>query len=117
MIFVGICGGLGAVSRYALGNYVNNKYPSLFPLGTFIINVLGSFLLGMLNHFDFEKSISSATFVFIGVGFLGGFTTFSTFGYETVQLIVNKKIRIALLYVILSTFVSILAAFIGYSVG
>ncbi|XRG77194.1 fluoride efflux transporter CrcB [Rossellomorea sp. GAMAL-10_SWC] len=117
MIFiVGIGGGIGAIFRYALGNYVNKKVKTNFPDGTFVINILGSFILGLLNHLYLDKSISTTMWLFIGVGILGGFTTFSTFGYESIQLLVAKKYKTALSYIILSTIISICSAYVGFHI-
>ncbi|PEJ56389.1 fluoride efflux transporter CrcB [Bacillus sp. AFS017336] len=114
MIIIGIGGGIGAICRYALGNYVNKKHTTIFPFGTFVINILGSFILGLTNHLYLDQSISTTMWLFIGVGILGGFTTFSTFGYEAIQLILSKKFKTALSYIILSTIISIFCAYIGF---
>jgi fluoride exporter len=116
MIIVGIGGGIGAISRYALGNYINSKHSKLFPFAHFFINIIGSIVLGLVNYLYINKSVSSTVWLFIGVGFLGGFTTFSTFGYETIQLLITKKFKIAFYYIILSTFISICGAYIGFHI-
>lgn len=116
MIIVGIGGGIGAIFRYALGNYINNKHTSFFPFGNFFINIFGSILLGIVEYLHLEKSISSTLWLFIGVGLLGGFTTFSTFGYEAIQLLIIKKYKVAIFYIIFSTFISICGAYIGFHI-
>jgi len=116
MIFVGLGGGLGAITRYALGNLITSKTKSFFPFGTFFINLTGSIILGLVNSLYLKHAISTNLWLFIGIGFLGGYTTFSTFGYETIQLIIAKKFNIALYYVLLSTITSICGAYIGYHI-
>ncbi|PGL70582.1 fluoride efflux transporter CrcB [Bacillus sp. AFS055030] len=116
MVIVGLGGGIGAVFRYALGNYVNKRAKTNFPFGTFVINILGSFILGLINHLYLDKSISTTLWLFIGVGILGGFTTFSTFGYEAILLLLAKKYKAALSYIILSTIISICGAYIGFHI-
>ena len=114
MIFVILGGGFGAITRYALGNFVSSKNNTPFPLGTFLINISGSFLLGLINHLFLNHSINQSLWLFFGVGFLGAYTTFSTFGYETITLLIQKKINIAVYYVILSAVLGILFAEIGF---
>lgn len=110
-----ICAGgfLGAISRYLLGIYITGLWKGDFPLGTFIINVLGSFFLGLII---FQPQLSTALGsdlkLGIGVGFLGSFTTFSTFEYETLQLLEKKKRATALAYVLLSLLAGITAAWL-----
>lgn len=106
-MLIGIGGGLGAVVRYTLGKSIG-KWGD-FPLATFLINVIGSFLLGFLSH-----ELEGAWEQFLCIGFLGGFTTFSTFGYETNQLILNKLYSKAMIYVLFSVIISIIACYIGY---
>jgi fluoride exporter len=114
MILVGIGGGIGAISRFALGNYINSKHSSLFPYGNFFINIIGSFIIGLLHYLYLEKTITTTSWLLFEVGFLGGFTTFSTFGYETIHLIISKKYKIAIFYIIFSTILSIVGAYIGF---
>lgn len=113
IILVGIGGFLGASARYLLGSYINIYWKGAFPLGTFIINALGSFLLGLITfHPAFVEAINKDLSVGIGVGFLGAFTTFSTFQYETLQLLESGKIKTAILYVTSSFFAGICLAWL-----
>lgn len=114
MIFVIIAGGFGAITRYALGNFISNKSKTSLPLGTFLINVSGSFLLGLINQLFLNHIINQSMWLLFGVGFLGAYTTFSTFGYETINLLIQKKIKTAIFYVVLSTALGILFAEIGF---
>ncbi|WP_318503523.1 fluoride efflux transporter CrcB [Bacillus sp. T3] len=113
---IGFGGSLGAATRYLLGGYINNKNSkwSPFPLGTWIINITGSFILGLLAHLYQNYSINEALWLFAGVGFCGAYTTFSTFGYETITLIHNQKIKLAVFYVAVSVIIGIMSAWLGY---
>ncbi|MFS0777442.1 fluoride efflux transporter CrcB [Neobacillus sp. 3P2-tot-E-2] len=112
---IGIGGSLGAAGRYLLGNFINNKKkPGNFPLGTWVINITGSFLLGILYKLHLTNEISDWMWFFVGVGFCGAYTTFSTFGYETITLLQSNKKILAGLYVFSSVIVSIVTAAMGF---
>lgn len=114
LILVGIGGFLGAIARYALANFIQSKHKSSFPYGTYIINLTGSFLLGVL----FGKSnLSPEMFFLFGTGFMGAFTTFSTFEFESIELIRKGKVIISLTYQVLSIVLGIALAFLGYLLG
>jgi fluoride exporter len=107
-------GALGALARFELGNFVGTRWNHGFPLGTFIINILGCFLLGMIHVFVLERTILSSEWrIGLGVGFMGAFTTFSTFSYETVVLLEEGSHLLAFGYVSLSMFAGLIAAFLG----
>ncbi|MBM4761487.1 fluoride efflux transporter CrcB [Bacillus sp. B15-48] len=110
-LLIGLGGAFGAICRYALGLFVTSRTTSAFPLGTWIINISGSFLLGVIFNLYLHEDW---LMLLAGIGFCGAYTTFSTFGNETVQLIVQHKLKLALLYVVASTVVSILAASLGF---
>ncbi|HZW81827.1 MAG TPA: fluoride efflux transporter CrcB [Candidatus Deferrimicrobium sp.] len=107
-------GALGALARYEVGNFVGARWNHGFPLGTFIINIVGCFLLGMINVFVLERTILSPEWrIGLGVGFMGAFTTFSTFSYEAVVLLEEGSHLLALGYLSLSMIVGLLATFLG----
>jgi len=88
LLIVGAGGMLGAVSRYLIGGWVSDLSAGRFPHGTLVINLTGSFLLGVfltlaLENFDWSPGVR----LFFAVGFLGSYTTFSTFSYETAVLL------------------------------
>ena len=99
-VFLG--GGLGSVSRYALGRVVNEAWPNLFPLGTLAVNALGCFLIGLLYTLFEKHHIPPGMRLFLITGFLGGFTTFSTFGLESVTLARNGEVSLSLLNILIS---------------
>lgn len=109
IFLVGIGGGIGAFFRAALSDLFKKYFSTSFPFATFTINIIGSFLLGLLIGLN-AGSIGRLLF---GTGILGGFTTFSTFNYEAVLLIKSKKIGTFLCYYLLSTILGLLAAFAG----
>lgn len=99
---VGIGGFFGSILRYAISNLPINENGE-FPVKTLIINVVGSFLIGLIISYSLkDKSIDPRIILLIKVGFCGGFTTFSTFSFETIDLIGNGKYGLAVIYVCLS---------------
>jgi CrcB protein len=114
LIFVG--GGLGSVLRFALGDYIKSKWVVMsLPMGTLVVNVLGSFLLGVTLSWLSKSGQSQNPYLYLlAVGFCGGFTTFSTFANEGQSLLSNGQIGQALLYSSVSLFLGILAVFLGW---
>jgi fluoride exporter len=111
---IGIGGSLGAAARYLLGSLINRRKNFVgFPLGTWVINISGSFFLGLLAKLHLANDISDWLWFLIGIGFCGAFTTFSTFGYETITLLQSNKKILAGIYVLSSVVVSILMAALG----
>jgi CrcB protein len=92
--------GLGGVARYAAGTWIMAKYGGRFPLGTFLINISGSFLIGILMTLFTERLDPHPNWrLFLVVGVLGGYTTFSSFEYETYQAVRDGEHWMGLLYV------------------
>lgn len=110
---VALGGSLGAIARYAVNNSFLASIFVSFPFPTFFINVTGSFLIGFLLTLTTEKiEIGENLRLFLTVGFLGAYTTFSTFEFETLQLIRERQYLMSLFYLISSVaigFVGILA--------
>lgn len=118
ILTVALGGALGAVSRFCIGNIVSKCLGSSLPYGTFLINIVGCFFMGLLMTVIAERQLlPSAWRLFLCVGFLGGFTTFSSFGYETFSLINNGKLLEALGYAGGSVVLGLLAAVIGVYIG
>ncbi|TNE74098.1 fluoride efflux transporter CrcB [bacterium] len=86
LIWVGIGGALGAISRYKLTEWINSLTPGLFPFGTLTVNVLGSFILGFIIGMVHQGNLQEPMRLAIATGFLGALTTFSTFSMETIEL-------------------------------
>lgn len=114
ILYIGVGGFLGAISRYFTSKYVNAFFGDKLPLGTVFVNITGSFVLGFLYVLSIEKlSISDDMRLFIGVGFLGAYTTFSTFSVEFVNLLSDGSYFSAGLYWILNVIFSIVFAIVG----
>ncbi|MFK0523938.1 fluoride efflux transporter CrcB [Paenibacillus illinoisensis] len=113
MIWIGLAGTLGAILRYSLGRWISGKLGTAIPWGTWIINISGSLLLGLLYGWHQSEMISDGLWVVWGTGFCGAYTTFSTFGYETIQLLTMKRYLSAILYVVSSVLLGVAAAFAG----
>ena len=110
-------GFLGAVARYALGNYIGSRYGVRFPYGTFVINVSGSFLIGLILTLLARTTASAYWRYLIPIGFIGAYTTFSTFEYETLRAIQDGQLMTGLLNVALSLVVGFIAVWAGAAIG
>ena len=115
MIYIAGGGALGAILRFFITNICKDYFP-YFPIGTLIVNILGSFFIGLLANYLNSREISEIFFkYFLIIGLLGSFTTFSSFSIETIELMQEGKISLSLLYVLFSSALCISAAFIGLS--
>ena len=113
-IFVG--GGLGALLRYGVISNISKILPGAFPYGTLTVNVLGALLIGIIYSLLSQKiSISESLKLLITVGFLGGFTTFSSFNLDFFQLIEESKIIAAMIYAFGMFCITIVGFYLGYS--
>lgn len=110
---IGIGGSLGAVSRYLLGNFVAARSTATFPLATWLINISGSFLLGLYIGLQPGIIIDPNLEAMIILGFLSSYTTFSTFSYENLVLLQKGEYKTAAIYTISSLGLGIVAAFLG----
>ncbi|MFZ5755152.1 MAG: fluoride efflux transporter CrcB [Bacillota bacterium] len=112
--FIALGGALGALGRYFLSTWIYERGEYIFPWGTFVVNMLGCFLLGLVYVLGVEKLvINPNTRAFLAVGFLGAFTTFSTFSLETLNIIKNGQIKIALLNGAGSLLIGLVAVWLG----
>lgn len=114
---VAVGGALGALSRFATAAWFQHHWASPFPAATLIVNVLGSFALGFVLTTIPMKPAGSIWLPLIATGFLGSFTTFSTFSWETVILFRSGSPHLAVLYVILSLTSSFLGVLAGIGIG
>jgi fluoride exporter len=119
MLVVGIAvaGALGAPVRYLVDGLVQGRRGGVFPLGTFVINVTGSFVLGVLTGLVLYHAFPSDSRVVLGTGFCGAYTTFSTFAYETVRLAEERTFGAAVQNVVSHVVVPALAAAAGLALA
>jgi CrcB protein len=100
ILVIGLGGFVGAIARYGLSGLVQKTTTTIFPYGTLAVNVLGCFIIGILMYFSEDRTLFSPTIrLLVMVGMLGAFTTFSTFGYETIRLVGNRELWPAVLNV------------------
>jgi CrcB protein len=117
-LMVAIGGALGSVLRFWVGDYVSNRMGTRFPYGTFIINVTASFLIGLILTLLAERSHWSANWrYFIPIGFIGGYSTFSTFEYETFRSFQDGEVLMAGLNIVLSVIVGFVSVWLGVITG
>ena len=114
LLLVVLGGGIGAGGRYLLGGWLHGQLGSGFPWGTFAVNAMGSLMIGLVFGLAQAKSISPGTTLFLAVGVLGGFTTFSAFSYETMRLLANGSIGASFLNVAGQFAVGLLAVYAGF---
>lgn len=114
-LLVGAGGFVGAIARYAVGRGIGALMVTSFPVGTFVINIAGSFLLGVLGVFiaRHTPSASEPMRLALGVGFLGAFTTFSSFEFETHALLAGGAWSVAAFYVAASVVAGLAAVRLG----
>jgi CrcB protein len=117
-LLVAVFGAAGAVSRYALDGWVSDLTHGQFPWGTFVVNLLGAFALGIVVALTTERLILSSDWrVALGIGYLGAFTTFSTYTYETVKLAEDGAVGLALFNSVGMLALGLIAATLGLAVG
>lgn len=118
LLAVALGGALGATMRYAVGLWIIPAHPSAWPLATLGVNIIGSALLGMITVFATETGqLSTSARLFLTIGLCGGFTTFSTFAYETLDFAVRGLPLRAAGYAIASVVCCVAAVFVGGAAG
>ena len=113
IILISIGGAVGALSRYTLANLISKKFQSNFPLGTLGVNLLGCFIIGIAWQFSEHFSIAKNIRLFFFVGLLGAFTTFSTFGLESLNLFKDGQVKPAVLNILLNNILGIILVLLG----
>jgi CrcB protein len=116
-LWVGLGGFAGANARYLLGAWAATRFGTTFPYGTFIINVTGSFVLGIIMGLLDAHVLAPAARLSLAIGFVGAYTTFSTFTYETLRLVESGSLLLAAANVVGSVVVALLATTAGLAAG
>jgi CrcB protein len=111
---IALGGAIGTLARYIVGGLDYRFSSGVFPISTLVVNVSGSFAIGFLWGLIDRFAVSPNIRMFIFIGILGGYTTFSTFSLETFNLMRDGEYRIALMNVFFSVILSIVAVFLGY---
>ena len=117
LLAIAAAGALGAVSRYLVDGLVQNRVQGVFPWGTWVINVSGSLVLGFLTGLALYHGLTDTPKAVIGAGFVGAYTTFSTFTYETIRLVEEGSLYEAALNAASSTVAGLLAAAAGLAIA
>jgi len=114
ILIVGFGGFAGSVLRYLISKYVTLHTQSVFPLGTFSVNLVGSFLIGMIIAASVGEDLSPSLRLLLATGFCGGFTTFSSFSYEFFSLLQNEHTGYAFLYAAASLILGLFFVWLGF---
>ena len=114
-LWVGLGGFLGANARYVIVLLSKKLFnDSTFPIGTMTVNLIGCFAIGLISGYSLHKALSNQLHALLLIGFLGGFTTFSSFGLETFQLLEKNQVAAALVDVLIQVGVGVLAVGLGW---
>jgi CrcB protein len=113
ILLIGIGGITGALCRYAISRYLNDRSQNSIPAGTWLVNVSGSFLLGILYRLYADDQLPKHLWLLFGTGFLGAYTTFSTFGFESMQMLLKQQYVLVARYIIYTLLLSLAGAWIG----
>ena len=117
-VYVAVGAALGGVARFGLAGFIQQRAGLSFPTGTLVVNLTGAFLLGVLVKVAAQSaSITPETRLFLTTGFCGGYTTFSTFSYETTMLLQDGEYGTATTYVLVSVLGSLAATVLGFAAG
>ncbi len=115
VLMVGLGGFIGTVSRYLVSGFVQNMAQSnSFPHGTLVVNLSGCFLVGLLSHFiEMQASMAAELRLFLMVGIIGSFTTYATFSNETMSLLQDQKLMLALVNIMVHVILGMIAVVVG----
>jgi len=117
VLWVALAGGVGAVARFVLDGLIRSRVASWFPVGTVVVNVTGSFVLGLVTGLALAHVVPEELRLVFGTGFCGGYTTFSTASFETVRLVEQRRVGAALLNGVGTLVVTVGVAGLGLWLG
>lgn len=118
LFLIGLAGFIGTLSRYWMSGVIAKRYGETFPMGTLVVNLVGCFLVGLLFYLLEERFLVNQTArTVVLIGFLGGFTTFSSFGLQTFTLLQDREFGFAILNVTASNVVGLLMVWAGYTLA
>jgi CrcB protein len=117
LLWVTVAGGLGSGARYLVGQWATSALGSTYPYGTMIVNLTGCFALGAVVQFASAGSVSPEMRIALGAGFLGGFTTYSSFNQETLMLMTSGATATALMNIAVTLMGGLLAGLLGVAVA
>ena len=116
-LIVGLGGFLGAIARYLLQNAIVNRFITIFPVGTYSINLIGSLIIGLIFGLSERYQWMTQEWrLFLAIGFCGSFTTFSTFAFDNMQLLKDGNYSQLIWYTVLSFVFGVGLAWLGYSI-
>jgi len=118
LLFIGLAGFCGTLTRYWVSGIVARRYGETFPAGTLVVNLFGCFLVGLLFYVLQERfPVNQTVQAVILIGFLGGFTTFSSFGLQTFALLQEREVGLAFLNLGIANAGGLLLVWAGYTLG
>ena len=117
VLLVALGGAIGSVARYLAGAFIANRFGPDFPWGTFFVNVTGSFLIGVILSLVGGGLLPAGARPFLAVGIMGGYTTFSTYDYESLQLIQGGELGAATFNALGQVVAGLIAVYLGVVVG
>jgi CrcB protein len=118
LIYIGLAGGSGTLLRYWISEWAAARFGKVFPVGTLLVNLAGCLLAGFLFQLFTERfAINQTLSVVVLIGLLGGFTTFSSFGLQTFNLLREGEIGFALLNIAVSNIAGLMLVWVGYSIA
>ncbi len=113
LLLVGIGDFIGSILRYTLSGWVQNNFVN-FPVGTLVVNISGSFLLGLIMYLsEYQGFFGEETRIFLTIGLIGGYTTLSTFSYESFRLLDDSKLKLMAINLMVTVLFSMFAVYLG----
>ncbi len=115
LLLIGLGGGIGSILRYLTSVVIQKYYATVFPLATWVVNILGCLLIGIIMGLLEKNQVTDSSMKwFLVTGFCGGFTTFSAFGYENIRLLQNGNILLVLVYISASIILGLGSVWLGF---